>query len=697
MQQEIKHDEPLSPEIQDVMKNLISAMRIVKIYPSNNPIYFQSVKKAYDSLSHFLEASPEYQVGIQKNYFTYQHAPFGKDTQVNKAIVQDLFAKGIREILFSADVTEAELLELCQALALSSEELAMKSGISTILWEKGATHIKVTEAGLDEVITAKAEGGWEITTETGAPSGEPEAPKERKQEFRAAKTLVLGDVKTDPEGFGASMIAYAMRTRTEYESVEDRLYTLYQQAGSKIRKDHATESEILFDGLAKSVLALDPAHRDGFIAGKLYGDLDRELSVSRDADDDLQAPGPLHEIRTGRFTNTWNVQQVATLLKRSASKQIIPPAPPPPPDQLQAVPIAGELAEIARGLEEDSHEQVEALKAVSSAGMESDIIEAAARTLISLIPLVKNPRRAGTAEKELSLFSGVVHQLEDMLSYLLKKNSYDLATVILKALHMPVGPEFQPRMMEALKKTATKPIIKSTITDMRTRPKGSPEYQSAYTYLASLDKKATEALLELMTEENDHDTRIFLLELMKEFGRNQLALLGEYITDERWYVVRNIVSILAESKTDQALALLRKAADHKNVQIRQEVIKALVSTGGKKASAVLAKFLRDPDAVLHLEAVTAFADMPGIGAEEAKPLIDYLEGRALNAKEQELTLAAIKTLGKIGGWDAGEFLKGYSRIRWWKSRKLQAERRAAALRAMEEIKKRGAHGGREQR
>jgi HEAT repeat protein len=697
MQKDVKPDETLSSEIQDVMKFLIAAIRIVRIYPPNNPLYAQSIKKSYEVLADYLETSPDYCVGVQKTYFTYERTPVGKDSQVNRPIAQDLFAKGIREVVFSTEIAEAELLALCRGLALSPEELAMRSGISTILWEKGSTHIKVTEAGLDEVITTKTEGGWENTKDPGDVTDASGVFKAKKQVSFTGKTLVLGDVKTDPEGFGASMVAFAMRTRAEHESVEDRLFNLYQQAGHKVRKDHGHESDVMFEGLAKSILALEPPYREGLIAGKLYGDLDAEIAGAEEADTERQLPSALHEIQTGRFSNAWTVQQVVTLLKRTASKKITPATPPPSPTELQAVPIPGDLIEIAHSLEKEDPEQIEALKAISGAGMESDIIEAAVRTLISLIPLVKNPLRAGAAEKELGLFSGIVRQLEDLLSYLLKNNNYSLATIIIKGLHMPVDPEFKPRMAEALKKTATKPIVKATITDMRRHPKGSPEYQSAYAYLSTLDQKATEALLDLLAEEDDRETRIYLLDLMKDFGKNQIVLLGENLADKRWYVVRNIVTILGESKTDQAIALLRKAADHKDIRIRQEVIKALISTGGKKAAGVLAKFLRDQDASIQLTAIGAFAELPGVGAEEAKPLVDFLEGRSLKKKDHEFTLAAIKTLGKVGGRDAVVFLEGYTRIRWWRSRQLQTERRAASLRSIEEIKGRRGDVGRAKR
>ena len=161
--------------------------------------------------------------------------------------------------------------------------------------------------------------------------------------------------------------------------------------------------------------------------------------------------------------------------------------------------------------------------------------------------------------------------------------------------------------------------------------------------------------------------------------------------------MRNIVSVLGESKTDQALAFLRKAADHENVRIRQEVIKGLLSIGGKKAASILAKLLRDRDAGVQVTTIHAYGDFPGIGAEESRPLIEFLEERTLRKKEIELTIEAMKTLGKIGGRDAMEFLKRYEIIRWWKPRILQKQLKLAAEQAREEISRRQGDGGRTKR
>ncbi len=687
MQEEAKQAESLSNEIQEIMRTLISAIRAVKLYPPNNPIYSQSVKKSHEVLAQHLASSPDYVVGVQKTFFTYRQTPVGKEGQLNKAIAQDLFAKGVREIAFKAGMTAEELMHLCRGLALSTEELAMRNGIASILWEKGAEHITVTEAGLDEVITSKTEQknktGAGMTLEAKKNAGFP------------GRTLVLDGLMAEPSAFAASMLELAKLTKAPHETVEERLYALYQEAGRKIQEEHANNSEAMFESLAKSVLSLESPYREALVAGQLYRDLDTELAelaADQTLGMDQQFPSELHEIQTGRFSESWTPKEVAALLKRSSARKAVPSALPSPADA-EVVPLPQDLAAIAKELGEYTAEEMETLKILGQSGMESDIIDAAIRTLIYLVPLVKKTSEPSQRTKEMTLFSGVVRQLEEMLGYVLKKKDYVLATRIIRAFRLPVDPAFRPRLAEALKKTASKQVIGVALADLRTHHKETPEYQAAYDYLSSVERETTEVLLDLLAEEKDRTIRLFYLNLVKDIGKNQIDLLGESLSDSRWYFVRNVVSILGESKAEQALAFLRKAADHTNVRIRQEVIKGLLAIGGKKAAAVLAKFLRDKDEDVQMTAVHAFADLPGIGAEESTPLVSFLDGRPLRKKEQELTLEGIKALGKIGGRDAATFLEGYTRIRWWRPRKLQRELRDAAQRSIDDIMRRMGDGG----
>ncbi len=696
MAKEAAHQDALSPEIQDVMRSLITAIRAVKLYPPNNPIYSQSVSKACELLSHFFETAPEYQVGVHKTFFTYGTTPFGKDAALNKAIAQDLFAKEIRELAFSEGLLEEELMVLLKALALSSEEMAMKSGVSSVLWEFGATHIKVVESGLDEVITTKTEQGWDQPAKASAEAGGKAG--EKKASLFSGRTLVLGTLMADPEGFGASMLELARQTRGENESVEDRLYSLYQEAGQKIRKEHPEESDTLFEGLAQSVLALESNVREGFVAGKLYADLDAELASEQAVDVEEQVPSELQEVQTGRFSNAWTVQHVATLLKKTTAKKSAPPAAAFDPALVVVTPVPADITEkIAPELAVYTPEEMETLKAMSGVGMESDIIQMAVRTLIFLIPLVKNPHRPVSEEQEVKLFSGVVRQLEELLGYLQKKKNYELAAIIIRAFHSAVAPAFKARMTEALKKTASKSAVADMIAEMRKRKPDSAEYAAAYLYLKTLDRAGTLLLLDLLAEERDRDARLFLLDILKDMGKNQVALVGEQLSDRRWFVVRNAVRILGDTKAEQALAFLHKVADHKDARIREEIISALINIGGRKAAGLLARYLKDKDHNLQVLALRGLGELQGLGDTEARYVMDFAELRPLKRRELELILDAIAVLGRIGGGESAEFLARYTRVRWWKPRKLQEKLRAAALSAIEAINRRRADAGKTKR
>ncbi len=565
MQEEAKVQEAVPSEVQDVMRSLVAAIRAVKLYPPNNPIYSQSIKKSYEALAFFLKTAPEYHFGIQKSYFTYESTPVGKDTQVNKPVAQDLFAKGIREIVFSDGLAETELLILLKTLALSAEELGIKSGISSILWESDVLHIKVTEAGLGEVISVKSDAAAET---------KPDAQKlgqtsVLKDVMPSGSTLVLSDLMDDPEGFGAGMAEAARRTRKEHESVTDRLFSLYQEAGRAIREKHPDQSDAMFEKLAQSALSLEPPLRDGLIGGKLYGDFDAETANEQKAELEEHVPAELHEILSGRFSNVWNLKQVTALLKRTSEKNPEPSEPPPSPQTLVAEPIPSDIGEMARDMGEYSTQEMEELKTLGELGLEADIIEAAVRTLIFLLPQVRNPHRPAAEDHDLEIFSGIVRQLEDILSYLLKQKDYDLASLIFRAFQMPVEPAFKHRMEEAVQRFVSKAVITETINAMRAYPKGSSQYRSAHAYLSIFEVETTGVLLELLAEEQDRSVRVFFLGLLKDLGKNQFQLLSVYLSDHRWYVVRNIVSILGESKSEQAFPYFQKVADYPDTRISQ--------------------------------------------------------------------------------------------------------------------------------
>jgi HEAT repeat protein len=367
------------------------------------------------------------------------------------------------------------------------------------------------------------------------------------------------------------------------------------------------------------------------------------------------------------------------------------------PLALESEPLTPDTEQLARELAEYTPGELEELRVIGESGAESDIQQAAVRTLLFAMPFVQHPDGRPATGKELALFSGVARQLEGMASHFLKTKDFQMAMIILRAFRsVPLPLAFQPRVQEAVRRISSREIIDSLIAALRANPKTSPKYEEAFRLLEQLSQEATPVLLEALAAEQERMARLFYLELLKEFGREQIGLIAEGLSDHRWFVVRNIVNILAESKSEQAISFLEKVVDHKNQQVRQEVIRGLITIGGKRAAVLLTRYLKDKDRDVQFAALRALGMVQGAGTAEELALLDFLELRRFTSREQEneITQEAVRTLGKIGGPDAGAFLRRYERIRWWRSRKLQLALRAVAREAAAEIAARKGDAGR---
>jgi hypothetical protein len=685
------HNDTIPSEIQEVIRVFVSSIRATKLYPENNPVHIQAIQRSFEFLDRHLQSHPEFVLGVLKTDFAFNHLPTGRDAHLYKSIAGDLFAKGIRVITLKRGITPAELRRFYALLAIPLEELRKKNSIKSLMWEQGLVHVAVTEAELDEVIIDESRA--RITGGEGR-SGQSTLEDLRKHSADRAvdlfgRKVTLTDIASDPARFGALALDIAKKASDSQALRENRLFDLYRDVGRQILHASFNERRPLFDALAQSVMSMEPSYRDGLIARKLYNGLDAETVRGHKEDLFDHVPDDLHELLSARFSRSWTVPQVSSLLEKAASAKFEP---------VPAVPEGSHLPEnlivIAREMAEYTPEEMETLKTLGEHTQESAVVEAVVRTLIYVLPQVRNPFIAGSDEKHLNLFSGVVSHLEEMLQLLLEKKDYSLALLILRAFRMPAEPLFQPRLSDAVKRAGDRKIITRLLHEIRAYAKDSPEYEAIYSYLSLLDREVTPMLLEMLAEEQDRSLRNLMIRVLKELGKGQLALLGQRLSDERWYFVRNIITILGESRREEVVGYLERVAGHRNFQIRQEVVRALLSIKGERAAHLLARFLKDRDVDIRFMAVRGLGMSPGSGAREEQALIEFLKRGWPRKPGPELKVEAIVSLGKVGRETAAIFLRRFTAVNWWKPRKSQEAVKAAAEKAIVDIERRIGNAGR---
>jgi HEAT repeat protein len=94
-----------------------------------------------------------------------------------------------------------------------------------------------------------------------------------------------------------------------------------------------------------------------------------------------------------------------------------------------------------------------------------------------------------------------------------------------------------------------------------------------------------------LVEERDARNRLALVRLVGLLGSASLQVAYKYMSDERWYVVRNICGVLAELKDPDLADHITPALEHPDARVQQAALKALITSRTVRAAPVLATSL----------------------------------------------------------------------------------------------------------
>ena len=180
----------------------------------------------------------------------------------------------------------------------------------------------------------------------------------------------------------------------------------------------------------------------------------------------------------------------------------------------------------------------------------------------------------------------------------------------------------------------------------------------------------------VLAESQSRRNRRLLAEAIAQLCRANPERLAPWLSDPRWYVVRNIVHILGWIGGNQIVGLLQGALRHPEPRVRQEAVAALAQVDLKLARPLLVRLLDGADsrmmsAVLHQ--LSAARD-PGV----ARLLCGYLESDTFEERSAEEKRAIYSALSAVGGDEIVPELEAELHRGNWFSRNQEAHRLSIA-------------------
>ncbi len=208
-------------------------------------------------------------------------------------------------------------------------------------------------------------------------------------------------------------------------------------------------------------------------------------------------------------------------------------------------------------------------------------------------------------------------------------------------------------------------------------------------YLLSLGQSSVVPIMHMLGDLKELKTRKMVCEVLAEKARDRMELLREGLSDQRWYVVRNIIWVIGTVGLEEGAKLLKPIAKHREVRVRKEIVASLIKIPGSQAGSLLISFLEDEDKKVRLLASRGLARKR---EQQAVPaLAEMIKGEEFRDKTPDEKKSLLEGLAAIAGGEAIPFLVKVISKRRWLKRDKHNETRVLAIGALSLIDEPRAH------
>ena len=153
----------------DIVQSFLKSKKILRMYPSNNPIYLNMLEDDFTKFKEFFYYRDDLPLKIRQNeiYYDSEQVYFSAEKEENLALF--FFKDGLREITFRKGLTYEEMEDFLKIISLDFNREAVDDDIVTLFWEKDFQNIHYV---VDETVLAD-EDDYEETAVSRVKENEP--------------------------------------------------------------------------------------------------------------------------------------------------------------------------------------------------------------------------------------------------------------------------------------------------------------------------------------------------------------------------------------------------------------------------------------------------------------------------------------------------------------------------------------------
>ncbi len=650
-------------QVSEFVQALALSWKTLAAYPPGHPALVRSLDAVNRRLAELRGPAGEVTLGISSDGIVYGDLKI--DSLAARKLGQALFARGVALIRLSNETEPRDLEVFLRLLAAGTpltrqnpmwEDLTAAGVININLQPVSYSAVRLTDT-LDEKRPEDKEGSlWDEILRALIEGRQFSDHSEARKTVRSADELtriinefIAGSKpEFDPDAtFG---IRLADLQQNEYHNLLAETVGHYIANVWGMKKQNSLQQAIqLIQSLAQPLQGIILRAVVGALASdEQAGALMRELASELPADQVLDA---LRYLSSVEKLSSHSMSLLESLTRVEESKRTALPTPAVIADLVR---VFGD-EDIGRFNPEDHaallasvavripHVPPEALVAIEQLGNRAEtmdhpaVVRQFASTLLELLA------DAGASQSP----KPILARLESIFRSLVSTGEFDEARELTQQLQEIAAKTTSESLRTAIQESMGHFVTAETIHELlETLQTSSPARASAVQRLTeALGANMRRNLLVALAEENNRSRRRRLFDFIHSLGKSIVPDVTDFLSDPRWYVVRNMLVLLRNFEDRTSLPAVRKLARHPDLRVKLEAIKSLFVLGAEVPGTLLDDLINDAD---PKAAETAITLVGSYGIKEAVgPLLRVLDGNDVLGAKRSLRIKALRALGEL--------------------------------------------------
>jgi hypothetical protein len=267
-----------------------------------------------------------------------------------------------------------------------------------------------------------------------------------------------------------------------------------------------------------------------------------------------------------------------------------------------------------------------------------------------------------------------------------RKIEYSTQAMTIFIRHIAAPPGGSDEIAElarlGIKEVASEELVAHYIGLLKKR--GSRGRQETDAVLIALEERSVGPLLQALAEEEDLLVRKAIVEIVTRIGRIAVPTILENLTDSRWYMVRNMITVLGTLGMPDLAPHVAATLSHPDLRVKKEAIKALSRIPHPSSVTALCELCFFPEETVALAATAALSSKKETDAVVA--LYRRAAAKLILYPNYRLAHEAIDSLRVIGTEESVTALEEILALRaLWSTKKFRAMK-FHALRSISKIR-----------